>query len=81
MWLLFEGQSWSMKRRSMRPCQAERYNLLKRALHRRGREQRQGIDCHGSVVLSPVDRILKRAVLGHQADRVIEIAIADFTML
>src|SRR5436309_14792630 len=55
---------------SMRPRQAERHHLFERALHRRGRKQRQRVDGHRAVVLGAVDGILKGAVLAHQADRV-----------
>src|SRR5438132_12806195 len=62
----------------MRPCQAERHHLLQRALHRRGRKQRQRIDRHGAIMLGAINRVLQRAMLGHQPDGVIEIAVADF---
>src|SRR5207302_130598 len=66
---------------SMRPRQAERHHLFERALHRRGRKQCQRVDGHRAVVLGAVDGILKGAVLAHQADRVIEIALANLAPL
>src|SRR2546430_1644058 len=65
----------------MRPRQAERHHLFERALHRRGRKQRQRVDGHRAVVLGAVDGILKGAVLAHQADRVIEIVLANLAPL
>src|SRR5690242_4714813 len=65
----------------MRPCQAERHDLLKRGLHRRGRKQRQRIDGHRAVMMGAADGVFQRAMLGHQPDGVIEIATADFAAL
>src|SRR5439155_26473155 len=67
--------------RSMRPLQTERYDLLERGLHRRGREQRQRVDGHRAVMLGAADRVFQRAVLGHQPDGVIEVAVADLAAL
>ena len=66
---------------SMRSRQAERHHLLQRGLHRRSRKQRQRIDRHRAVMLGAVDGVLERAVLGHQADGMIEIAVADLAAL
>src|SRR3982074_893491 len=67
--------------RSMRPCQAERHHLLQRALHRRWRKQRQRVDGHGAVMLRPVDGVFQGAMLGHQTDRMVEIAAPDLAAL
>src|ERR1700761_5018300 len=67
--------------RSMRAREAERHHLLQRALHRRGRKQRQRVDRHRAVVLGAVDRVLQRAMLAHQPDGVIEVAVADLAAL
>src|SRR6266478_7113027 len=81
-------KSWnlapSMERsvhRLMRPCQTERHHLLQRRLHRRGREQRQRVDRHRAVVLGAVDGVFQRAVLGHEPDGMIEIAVLDLAAL
>src|SRR4029453_8962673 len=51
------------------------------ALYRRRREQRQRIDRHRAIMLGAVDGVFQRAVLGHQPDGVIEIAVADLAAL
>src|SRR5437762_6584090 len=67
--------------RSMRPRQTERHDLLKRGLHRRSGEERQRVDGHCAVMLGAADRVFQRAVLGHQADGMVEVAIPDFATL
>src|ERR1700738_1506455 len=62
----------------MRPRQTERYHLLQRALHWGCRKQRQRIDRHGAVMLGTVDGVFQRAMFCHQANGVVEIAVADF---
>src|SRR6516225_6603829 len=65
----------------VRPRETEGDDLLQRALHRRGREQRQRIDRHGAVVLRTAQRIFQRTMLGHQSDRMIEITVPDLATL
>src|SRR5882672_1835784 len=65
----------------MRSRQTERHHLLERAFHRRGRKQRQRVDRHRAIVLGAVDGVFQRAVLGHQSDGVIEIAVLDLAAL
>src|SRR5205085_4168597 len=66
---------------SVRSCQAERYHLLQRALHRRGRKQRQRVDRHRAIMLRAVDGVFQRAMLGHQSDGMVEVAVADLAAL
>src|SRR5437879_2133023 len=66
---------------SMRPRQTKRHHLLECGLHRGSGKQRQRIDRHRAVVLGAVEGILERAVLGHQADGVVEIAVGDLAPL
>src|SRR5580704_19502484 len=65
----------------MRSRQAERYHLLQRTLHRRGRKKRQRVDRHRTIMLRAVDGVLQRAMLGHEANGMVEIAVADLAAL
>src|ERR1700743_3632634 len=67
--------------KSVRPCQAERDDLLERGFHLRRRKQCQRVDRERGVMLGANDGILQCAVLRHQADGMVEIAIADFAAL
>src|SRR5690349_8091704 len=69
------------KAESMRSRQTERDDLFERGLHRRGREQRQRIHRHRAVMLGAADRVFQRAMLGHQSDGMIEVAVADLAAL
>src|SRR5712692_7268524 len=75
------GTSPAMTSSLMRPCQTKRHHLLERGLHRGSRKQRQRIDRHRPVMLGAVEGVLERAVFGHQADGVVEIAVADLAAL
>src|SRR5882724_7573807 len=70
-----------VSRPSVRPRQAERHHLLQRALHRRGWKQRQRIDGHRAIMLGAIYRVFQRAVLGHQPNGMVEIAVADLAAL
>src|ERR1700694_2142093 len=75
------GTSPAMTSSLVRPCQTKRHHLLERGLHWGSRKQRQCSDSHRAVMLGAVHGVLERAVFGHQADGVIEIAVADLAAL
>src|SRR6202165_4090609 len=75
------GTSPAMTSSLVRPCQTKRHHLLERGLHWGSRKQRQRIDRHRTIMLGAVHGVLERALFGHQADGVVEIAVADLAAL
>ena len=59
----------------MRPRHAKIDRLGERGFHRRIREQGERITGDGAVMMRASDRVFERAVLGHQADGMIEVGI------
>src|SRR5579862_8090292 len=77
----FRKSSTHPTNKLIRARDAELDRFLERLLHGRGRKQRQRILGDRSVVARTLDRVLERAVLGHQADRMLEIGLARIAVL
>src|SRR5262245_4990760 len=66
---------------SVRARNAELDRLFQRFLHDRGWKERQRIGGDGAVMARARHRVVERAVLDHQADRMIEVGVARLALL
>src|SRR3954452_12050979 len=65
----------------VRTADAEFDGLFQRLLHRRGGKQRQRIGGYGAVMARALDRVFECAMLGHQADGMLQIGIGRVAVL
>src|SRR5690349_3939103 len=70
------NEEGALEARSVSPLDADIDDLEQRLLLRAVGEDAEGIAGDGAVVAGPGDGVAQRAVLGHQADRAVEVAVA-----